>query len=152
MFRPRKETEMEKRLKLRLSELLKINGDQRNQIAHLVNNSRRWAAKFANPLYSVPDKVIRKMADETAQYKEETRAEISKLQSRIAVLNERVLDLVEEKLTDKFGSDTGTAEIDFELAIDHINSVPTDDDRNAVSLELSEGWQKRFSKHSNSRD
>lgn len=132
----------------RIKELANANADLRNQVTHLVNNSRRWAAKFRNPMYAVPEKHIKKMEAEAEAYKQQTRAEISKLQAHIALLNEKVLDLTEDKCQDLFGSATGTDQIDYQLAQDHINAVPNDHDRKVVELRLSEGWKKRMASNS----
>ena len=134
-----------------LSEERRKNEDAKNTIAHLVNSSKRWAKKFSNPVYRVPEQVIKQMEQEHLNAEARARAELDKALSRCAVLTERIIDLTVEKTDDRFGTAEGNIEISYDLAADHVASAPTEEDDAEVTLQLSSAWAKRMKKLSKGR-
>jgi len=117
-----------------------------NHVATLIANAKRWSRKFQNPLYSVPNKVISQMEQETEQYKQRTRAKMDELAAKNAVLMEKLMRLQGEK-KGSFGAAAGNKDVSFDFATSHTDSHIQQEDRDAVELELDEMVKKRFERY-----
>lgn len=126
------------------NELSKALDEARNTIHHLLNNSKRWARKFSDPRYQVPDKIIKQMEEEHLQVQEKARAELDKLTSRCAILTNRVVELTIEKTQDRFGTAQGNPDVSYELATDHIEATLTEEDHKDTSISLSKAWAAKM--------
>ena len=139
--------ELEKDLAAKEQELTKAN----NHIATLIANAKRWSKKFQNPLYSVPNKVISQMEEETKQYKQRTRAKMDELAAKNAVLMDKVMRLQGQQ-TGGFGKAAGNKDMDFDFATSHTESHIQQTDRDAVEMELDEMVKKHFEKYVKRKD
>lgn len=146
MFGSTKISEQERKLLTRINQLTKEVEDLKSRCSYLVLSSKRWAKKFANPLYRVPEKVIADMKREFDENEQRARAKLDELTAKNALLLERIMELTEEQASDLFGSATGNSEITFEEATSHINSQPKKEDRKVVDLELSKAWSERMNR------
>ena len=123
-------------------ELAKAN----NHVATLIANAKRWSKKFQNPLYSVPLKVVAQMEQETAQYKQRTRAKIDELAAKNAVLMEKIMYLQGQQKAG-FGIASGNKDMDFDFATSHTQSHIQHEDRVAVQMDLDGMVKKRFEQY-----
>ena len=147
MFKSRKASQREQNLE-KAVELLQLQVDElRSRCSTLVISSKRWAKKFSNPVYRVPQKIIAQMKLEIQENESRTRAKIDELAARNAILQDRILDMTEERCKDLFGSVTGNSEITFEEATSHMSAAPLESDHEDIALELEEKWAERMQKH-----
>lgn len=106
-----------------------------NHITFLSENAQKWSRKFRDPVYRVPEKIIRQMERETEEYKERTEAELIRLRSQKAELINRVISFEAEE-EDKFGDPDGIEGVSFDLAGSHSACLISDDDRRIVDEEI----------------
>ncbi len=109
---------------------------QKNHIAFLTENAKKWTKRFSDPRYRIPGKIIRQMEQETAQYKERTEAEIVRLRSQKAELVTRIVEIQSDR-EDTFGAPEGSEGATFEFAESHSTSVINSKDRRIVDAEIS---------------
>lgn len=115
-----------------------------NHIAVLTQNARKWAKKFREPTYAVPERVIREMEEEAEHYRERTRAELTRIRAQKAELVQRLVEMQVEK-SDKFGSKDGDADVTYDLVDNHQESKVSEEDKRAVEMELAKAVKARLS-------
>ncbi|MBT8114125.1 MAG: hypothetical protein KJP04_02010 [Arenicella sp.] len=114
-----------------------------NHITVLTQNARKWAKKFREPTYSVPERVIREMEEEAEQYRERTKAELTRIRAQKAELVQRLVAM-QIAASDKFGSKEGDADVTYDLVDNHDESQVSEEDKQVVEMELADAVKARL--------